>query len=681
MTEHHPVKKQITTSISLGKDRIPVHVPEQGQNPNIPANQHFHLVSDFAPSGSQPQAIEALVCGLKAGQQFQTLLGVTGSGKTYTVANVINQVQKPTLVIVHNKTLAAQLYHEFKEFFPQNRVEYFVSYYDYYQPESYIPSKDQYIEKDATINPKIEQMRLAATASLMSRRDVIVVASVSCIYGLGNPKTFQKMGFELKVGERISRKEILGKLIDILYERNDLELAPGRFRVKGDTIDLVPGYFNDIIRIELFGDEVERISEINRQSGERKEDLSYFYIYPARHYLIPEAEQKSAIESILEELKERLPELGLIEAHRLKQRTLHDLEMIQETGSCKGVENYSRHFDGRKPGEKPYCLLDYFPEDFLLVIDESHQTLPQIHGMYNGDRSRKKSLVDYGFRLPSSYDNRPLKFEEFEKCMRRVIFVSATPGDYELKSSGQVVEQIIRPTGLLDPEVEVRPIEGQVRDVMREIEKIVERGDRALVTTLTKKLAEELTDYLSQNNIRARYLHSDIDTLERTEIIRELRLGKFDVLVGINLLREGLDIPEVGFIGILDADKEGFLRDARSLIQTIGRASRNARSKVVLYADNMTGSIKAAVEETERRRALQTAYNLKHGVVPQTIKKPIKEKTVEITDTRHIPKSEIPNMIIELEAEMREAAERLEFERAIQLRDSIKRLEREIRVG
>jgi len=590
---------------------------------------------------------------------------------------VINQIHKPTLVIAHNKTLAAQLYNEFKEFFPQNRVEYFVSYYDYYQPESYIPSKDQYIEKDSHINPKIEQMRLATTASLMSRQDVIVVASVSCIYSLGNPENFEGLGFELKVGDKVPRKEILGRLVDILYERNDFDLSPGKFRVKGETIDLVPGYFNNIIRIELFGDEVDKISEIDRQTGRKVEELGYFYIYPARHYVISEDEKRRAHESVLAEMEERLPELGMIEAHRLRQRTLHDLEMIQETGSCKGIENYSRHFDGRNPGEPPYCLIDYFPDDFLLVIDESHQTLPQIHGMHNGDRARKRSLIDYGFRLLSAYDNRPLRFDEFENYMKSVIFVSATPGDYELKRSAQVVEQIIRPTGLLDPEVEVRPIDGQVKDVMQEIRFIVARGDRALVTTLTKRLAEELTDYLAQNDIKARYLHSDIDTLERTEIIRELRLGKFDVLVGINLLREGLDIPEVGFIGILDADKEGFLRDSRSLIQTIGRASRNANSKVVLYADIMTGSIRSAVGETKRRREMQMAYNQEHGIVPRTIKKPIREKVVDITETRHIPKAHIPNVIIELEAEMNEAADRLDFERAIQLRDTIRKLEKE----
>jgi len=638
----------------------------------------FKLVSYFEPRGSQPQAIEKLLAGLTKKEHFQTLIGVTGSGKTYTIANVINHFRKPTLVIAHNKTLAAQLYNEFSEFFPENRVEYFVSYYDYYQPESYLPAKDQYIEKDAQINPKIEQMRLATTASLMSRQDVIVVASVSCIYGLGNPKNFQEMGFELKVGDKVQRKEILQKLIEIQFERNDLELMPGRFRVKGDVIDIIPGYFDNIIKVELFGDEVDRISEVDKQTGQRTENLDYFFVYPAKHYVIPEEEQKIAIQYILKELEERLPQLGLLESHRLKQRTLYDMEMIEETGSCKGIENYSRHFDHRQPGEKPFCLLNYFPEDFLLVIDESHQTIPQLHGMHNGDKSRKKSLVDYGFRLPSAYDNRPLRFDEFEQYMRNVIFVSATPADYELKCSSQVVEQIIRPTGLVDPEVEIRPLEGQVRDVMQEIRKIVNRGDRALVTTLTKKLAEELTEFLAKNDIRARYLHSDIKTIERTEIIRELRLGKFDVLVGINLLREGLDIPEVGFIGILDADKEGFLRNSKSLIQIIGRAARNANSKVVLYADNMTDSIKKAVNETERRRSIQIAYNKEHSIVPTTICKPIREKVVDITDIKHIPKTDIPNVIIELDIEMREAAEKLDFERAIQVRELIKKFKNEI---
>ncbi len=634
----------------------------------------FHLVSNFAPMGSQPDAIESLVSGFASGSQFQTLLGVTGSGKTFTIANVIDKIQKPTLVIAHNKTLAAQLYNEFKEFFPENRVEYFVSYYDYYQPESYIPKKDQYIEKDAQINPKIEQMRLSTTASLLSRDDVIVVASVSCIYGLGNPENFQKMGIELNVHDRICRNEILSQLIDIQFERNDTELAPGRFRVKGDTIDIVPMYFNDIIRIEMFGDEIDRITEIEKISGRKIEEMDYFYVYPARHFVIPEEEKARAIASILEELDSVLPSMGMFESHRLKQRTLYDIEMIEETGSCKGIENYSRHFDRRAAGDKPYCLLDYFPEGFLMMIDESHQTIPQIHGMYKGDYSRKKTLVDYGFRLPSALDNRPLRFDEFAGYMQNVIFVSATPGAYELEISGQVVEQIIRPTGLVDPHVEVRPIEGQAADVLSEIEKTIQEGDRILLTTLTKRLAEELTEYLAHKGVRTRYLHSDINTIERTEIIRQLRLGKFDVLVGINLLREGLDIPEVGFIGILDADKEGFLRDTKSLIQTIGRAARNVKSRVVLYADKMTDSIKRAISETERRRNLQIAYNREHNIIPQTIKKPIREKEVDLTDTKHLPKSEIPNLIIELEAEMQAAAEALDFERAIKLRDAVKKL-------
>ena len=634
----------------------------------------FNLTSDFAPTGSQPDAIRDLAGGIHAGERFQTLLGVTGSGKTFTIANVVDEIQKPTLVIAHNKTLAAQLYNEFQSFFPENRVEYFVSYYDYYQPESYIPKRDLYIEKDAQINPKIEQMRLAATASVLSRPDTIVVASVSCIYGLGNPANFRGMGFEVKVRDRMRRDDIIRNLVDIQFERNDIELAPGRFRVKGDTIDLVPGYFNNVIRIELFGDEVDRISEIDRVSGQRLEAMDYFFVYPARHFVVPEDEKERAIASIEEELDEWLPTLGMIESHRLKQRTLYDIEMIRETGSCKGIENYSRHFDGRKAGEQPYCLLDYFPEDFLMVIDESHQTIPQVHGMYRGDYSRKRALVDYGFRLPSAFDNRPLKFDEFSGYMRNVIFVSATPGDYELKKSS-VTEQIIRPTGLVDPAVEVRPIEGQIPDVIEEIQATIDRGDRVLLTTLTKRLAEELSGYLADRGIKTRYLHSEINTIERTEIIRQLRIGKYDVLVGINLLREGLDIPEVGFVGILDADKEGFLRDTRSLIQIIGRAARNVNAKVVLYADLMTDSIKKALAETERRRTMQLAYNARHGITPQTIRKPIREKEVDITDVKHVPKQEIPNLVIELEAEMREAAERLEFERAIALRDTIRKLQ------
>ncbi|WP_342676572.1 excinuclease ABC subunit UvrB [Methanofollis sp. UBA420] len=634
----------------------------------------FKVHADFKPTGSQPDAIRGLTDGLAAGERFQTLLGVTGSGKTFTVANVIEAVQRPTLVIAHNKTLAAQLYHEFSGFFPENRVEYFVSYYDYYQPESYLPAKDQYIEKDASINPKIEQMRLAATASVLSRPDTIIVASVSCIYGLGNPANFQGMGFELKRGERMRRADLLERLVEIQFERNDIDLAPGRFRAKGDVIDIVPGYFNDIIRVELFGDEVDRISEIDRVTGRRKETMEYFYVYPARHFVATEEERERAIVSIAEELEETLPSLGMIEAHRLKQRTLFDIEMIQETGSCKGIENYSRHFDGRKPGEKPYCLLDYFPDDFLMVIDESHQTVPQVRGMYRGDRSRKETLVKYGFRLPSAFDNRPLRFAEFEGYMKNVIFVSATPGEYELTHSAGVVEQIIRPTGLVDPVVEVRPLEGQVEDVMAEIRRTIERGDRVLVTTLTKRLAEELTDFLAEQGIRTRYLHSEINALERTEIIRQLRLGTFDVLVGINLLREGLDIPEVGFVGILDADKEGFLRDARSLIQTIGRAARNANARVVLYADHTTDSIRTARAETDRRRRMQVAYNEAHGIVPQTIRKPVPAKEIDLTDTKHLPKSEIPNLVIELETQMYRAAEDLDFERAILLRDRVKEL-------
>jgi excinuclease ABC subunit B len=634
----------------------------------------FKLQTNFKPRGSQPEAIKKLVSGLENESQYQTLLGVTGSGKTFTMANVIEAAQLPTLVIAHNKTLAAQLYNEFSEFFPENRVEYFVSYYDYYQPESYIPQKDQYIEKDAHVNPKIEQLRLSATASILSRSDTIIVASVSCIYGLGKPENFQELGFEISVGDKIRRNDLLRRLIDIQYERNDFELASGRFRVKGGTIDLIPGYYNNIIRIEMFGDEIDRIREIDKITGNTIDEMKYYFVYPARHFVIAERDKHRAIDSIKEELEERLPELGLIESHRLRQRTHYDIEMIEETGYCKGIENYSRHFDDRSPGEKPYCLLDYFPDDFLMIIDESHQTIPQLHGMYRGDYTRKKALVNYGFRLPSAFDNRPLQFNEFQGYMDRVIFVSATPASYELKQSANVVEQIIRPTGLVDPEVVVRPITGQIDDLKEEIERTVKQGNRTLVTTLTKRLAEELTEYLAEQDVKTRYLHSEIDTLERTEIIRQLRLGKFDVLVGINLLREGLDIPEVGFIGILDADKEGFLRDSRSLIQTIGRAARNVNSRVVLYADNLTDSIKSAVAETNRRRKMQIEYNKKHGITPKTIVKPVKEKEIDLKDTKHIPKKEIPNMIIELDTRMREAADQLDFERAIAMRDQIVRL-------
>ena len=640
--------------------------------------EKFKLVSSFEPKGSQPEAIRQLCEGLKEEKASQTLLGVTGSGKTFTVAHVVQQLQKPTLVIAHNKTLAAQLYHEFKEFFPENRVEYFVSYYDYYQPESYIPQVDQYIEKDAQINPKIEQMRLAATASLVSRRDVIVVASVSCIYSVGNPEDFRAMGFEISVGQEIQRDQLLKKLIDIQYERNEMELAPGRFRVKGDTIDFIPGYFNNIIRIEMFGDEIDRIAEIDKTTGETKEQLKYFFIYPARHFVIPRERIEAAAAGIEQELEQRLPKLEMVEAHRLKQRTLYDLEMIRETGFCKGIENYSVYFDGRRHGEKPFCLLDYFGEDFIIVIDESHQTIPQLHAMYRGDYTRKKNLVDYGFRLPSAFDNRPLRFDEFEKYLKssRVIFVSATPADYEKRESGKVVEQVIRPTGLVDPQVEVRPTKGQMTDLIKEINKTISLGHRVLVTTLTKRLAEELSEYLAEQNIKTRYLHSEIDTIERTELIRQLRMGKFDVLVGINLLREGLDIPEVGFIGILDADKEGFLRDTRSLIQTIGRAARNVDSHVVLYGDYLTDSIKEALAETERRRNLQMEYNRRHNIQPKTIIKPIPEQGVDLKDTKHIPKKNIPKMVKEAEKEMRAAADRLDFERAIYLREKIKELKK-----
>jgi len=634
----------------------------------------FTLKTDLVPKGSQPRAISQLVEGIHKNYSTQTLLGVTGSGKTFSMAHVIQQIQRPAIVIAHNKTLAAQLYSEFKEFFPDNRVEYFVSYYDYYQPESYLPQRDLYIEKDADVNPKLEQMRLAATASLSSRRDVIIVASVSCIYNVGNPLDYQRLGFEIRTGQRLPRNALLHRLLDIQYERNDMELLPGRFRVKGDTIDLILGYYPNIYRIEMDGDKIESIKELQKNTGETVDVLKYLFIFPAKHFVIPEGSQKRAIEAIKQELEERLPHLSPLEAYRLKQRTLYDLEMIQETGFCKGIENYSRHLDGRKPGEKPYCLLDYFPSDFLMFIDESHRTIPQIHGMYHGEFSRKQTLIDYGFRLPSAMDNRPLTFQEFEQYMHTVIFVSATPGAYELGKSQQVVEQIIRPTGLVDPLVEVRKIEGQISNLIGEIQTTVKRGDRVLVNTLTKKLAEEMSEYLAEKGIKTRYLHSEIDTLERSEIIRELRLGKFDVLVGINLLREGIDIPEVGFIGILDADKEGFLRDERSLIQIIGRAARNVNSKVVLYADVLTDSIQRALAETNRRRNVQLQYNKDHGITPTTIIKPIKEKVVEITDTKHIPRKEIPVILVNLELEMRKAADDLDFEKAIALRDRIKKL-------
>jgi len=672
----------------------------------------FKLISPFKPAGSQPQAIKELVEGIKMAKNPQTLLGVTGSGKTFSIAQVIAQVQKPTLIIAHNKTLAAQLFREFKEFFPENRVEYFISFYDYYQPESYIPQKDQYIEKDSQINPLIERMRLSASASLMSRKDVIVVASVSCIYGIGNPKNFLGMGYDFSRKIKITRTEIMSKLLDMQYERNDIELLSGRFRVKGDTIDIIPGYEKDIMRVELSGNEIEKITILDKTTSELLQQLDHYFLFPARHFVTPEEQTQRALKLIEQELEEQLPKLGMVEAQRLKQRTTYDLEMMKTLGFCKGIENYSRHFDGRNEGEKPYCLLDYFGKDFLMskcltnhalqcvehfehpkvqhstrkdfliVIDESHQTIPQLHGMYNGDRQRKQTLIDYGFRLPSALDNRPLKFEEFEKYMQNqsVIFVSATPAKYEKENSKQIVEQIIRPTGLVDPVVQVRGIKNQMPDLVKEIQEVIKRGDRVLVTALTKKLAEEIADYFASLGIKTRYLHSEVKTLERTEILRQLRVGKFDVLVGINLLREGIDIPELGLVAILDADKEGFLRDQQSLIQIIGRAARNLNAKVILYADKMTESIKNALSETERRRTIQLNYNEKHNIEPKTIIKPIEEQTIIVKDTKHIPRKEKEKLIPQLEKEMRAAADALDFELAIALRDQLKLLQKELGV-
>ncbi|MGI6589790.1 MAG: excinuclease ABC subunit UvrB [Candidatus Iainarchaeum sp.] len=649
----------------------------------IKENHKFELVSKFKPAGSQPQAIKSLVEGVKKGKSPQTLLGVTGSGKTFSIASVIAQVQKKTLVLAHNKTLAAQLYNEFKSFFPNNRVEYFVSFYDYYQPESYIPSTDQYIEKDSQINEYIERMRLSATTSLLSRNDVIVVASVSCIYGLGNPKNYLGMGFDIEEGKEFLREDLLIKLIDAQYERNDFELVSGRFRVKGSIIDIIPGNERDVLRIELEGSKVDRICIIEKETGVIKQRLSHYFLFPARHFVTPQEETLSAIDSIRKELEDRLPKLDLIEAHRLKQRTNYDLELLRTMGFCKGIENYSRHFDGRKEGEKPFTLMDYFGDDFLIVIDESHQSIPQLNGMYNGDRQRKQTLVDYGFRLPSALDNRPLKFSEFEKDYlnkQNVIFVSATPDKYERKHSKNFVEQIIRPTGLVDPVVEVRGTKDQMNDILVEINRVISEGNRVLVTALTKKLAEEMADFFASKGIKSRYLHSEIKTLDRTELIRQLRVGKFDVLVGINLLREGLDLPEVGLVAIFDADKEGFLRDQKSLIQIIGRAARNSSSKVILYADKKTDSMNKAIMETNRRRELQLAYNKKHKIKPITIKKAIEEQQLVIKDTKHIPSKEKERVISQLEIEMRQAADKLDFEFAIALRDQINLLKKEISV-
>ena len=645
----------------------------------------FHVVSDFGPTGDQGPAIKSLSEGIAAGKRHQTLLGVTGSGKTFTIAKMIEKVQRPTLVIAHNKTLAAQLYSEFREFFPDNAVEYFVSYYDYYQPEAYIPVTDTYIEKDASINEEIERLRLAATRSLMERPDVIVVASVSCIYGLGSPEEWRQMTLMIEVGQTIDRKDIQGGLVDIQYERNDVDFTQGAFRVRGDTVEIFPAMSNSGVRIELFGDEVERICEFDPLTGYTLHELERVAIYPARHYVMPVETIEKAIHTIETELEENLAlfrSLGkLLEAQRLEQRTRFDIEMMQEIGYCKGIENYSRHMDDRSPGEPPYTLLDFFPDNYILVIDESHVTLPQVKGMHNGDRARKDTLVSNGFRLPSAYDNRPLRIDEFHDRVRQSIYVSATPGDFELEHSSRVVEQIIRPTGLVDPEVVIRPVEGQVDDLVGEIRLCVENGFRVLVTTLTKRMAEDLTKYLLELDIRARYMHSDIDTLERVAIIRDLRLGEFDVLVGINLLREGLDLPEVALVAILDADKEGFLRSHRSLIQTIGRASRNVHGRVVLYADNITGSIEKAVDETNRRRKIQIEYNRQHHITPQSISKAIRGdivpgKKAEIGDElfEDMPAEEILNIIIDLEAKMQRAAKQLEFEDAAALRDRIKEL-------
>ena len=643
----------------------------------------FEVVSPYAPSGDQPEAIEALSRGVELGLDEQTLLGVTGSGKTFTMAKIIEQVQRPTLVLAHNKTLAAQLYSEFREFFPHNAVEYFVSYYDYYQPEAYIPHTDTFIEKDSSVNDEIDRLRLSATASLLERRDVIVVSSVSCIYGLGEPEDFASMMVSLRVGATMEIRQLLSKLVAIRYERNDIAFERNMFRVRGDTVEIWPAYWKDTaIRVEFFGDEIDRISEINVVTGTPIRRLNNIPIWPATHYVTPKEKMDRAIKDIYKEMDERVrffEEQGkAIEAQRIRQRTMYDVEMMQEIGYCSGIENYSRVIEGRPVGSPPHTLLDYFPKDFLLFIDESHVTLPQVRAMYNGDRARKTTLVDYGFRLPCAFDNRPLKFEEFEQRLNQVIYVSATPGKYEQERSGQIVEQVIRPTGLLDPKVEVRPIEGQIDDLIGEINIRAARQERVLVTTLTKKMAEDLTQYLQTAGIKVRYMHHDIDTIERMEIIRDLRLGSFDVLVGINLLREGLDLPEVSLVAILDADKEGFLRSETALIQTIGRAARNADGEVILYADKITPSMRQAMDETQRRREKQDAYNKAHGITPKTIRKDIRE-LLEIAEpakrdakpVKQMTKLEKLQLIDKLEKQMKEAAKMLEFELAAALRDQI----------
>jgi len=639
--------------------------------------QRFEINSEFSPTGDQPQAIDSLVKGSKT-KMNQTLLGVTGSGKTFTVANVIANTGKNALIISHNKTLAAQLYSELKQFFPKNNVGYFVSYYDYYQPESYMPQTDTYIEKDTQINEKIEKMRLEATAMLLSGEPTIIVSTVSCIYSLGSPKEWEDMAITLKKNEEISRNEIIKKLINARYERNDVELVPGNFRVKGDTIDVIPAYSQDIVRISLFGDEIERITILDNVGLDIKKQVESFKIFPAKHYLIAKDIRDHAVKSIKTELKDRLSRLPELERQRLEMRTKYDLEMIEELGYCSGIENYSRHFDGRSEGEPAFCLLDFYGKEFLLVIDESHVTLPQLHGMYKGDYSRKKSLIEYGFRLPSAFDNRPLKFEEFEKKLKDVIFVSATPGDYEKNRSKKIVEQLVRPTGLIDPVVEIRKSEGQMDDLIKEVTARAKRNERTLVTTLTKRMAEDLAEYLSKREIRVRYLHSEIEGLQRTELIRQLRLGEFDVLVGINLLREGLDIPEVSLVAILDADKEGFLRNNTSLVQTFGRAARNSEGKVIMYADNITKSMKSAISETERRRQKQIEYNEKNKIIPKTIIKSIPEQETELDEIKNKSKTDLGKQKIEIEMKMKTFAEDLDFENAIKCRDKIKRIEKEL---
>ena len=647
----------------------------------------FKLKAPYEPTGDQPQAIAELVKGFKEGNQCQTLLGVTGSGKTFTMANVIQQLQKPTLVIAHNKTLAAQLYGEFKEMFPDNAVEYFVSYYDYYQPEAYVPSSDTYIAKDSSVNEEIDKLRLSATAALIERRDVIVIASVSCIYGLGEPENFEQMMVSLRPGMEKDRDEVLRQLIDIQYDRNDMDFKRGTFRVRGDTVEVVPADRGDMaIRVEFFGDEIDRISEIDMLTGEIKNTLNHIAIFPASHYVVPKERMEKAIKNIEIELEEQVKyfkgEDKLLEAQRIAERTNFDIEMMRETGFCSGIENYSRHLAGLAPGQPPNTLMDYFPDDFIIMIDESHKTVPQIGGMYHGDQSRKRTLVEYGFRLPSALDNRPLSFEEFENKIDQVMFVSATPGKYEEEHELLRAEQVIRPTGLLDPEVEVRPVEGQIDDLIGEVNKEIANKHKILITTLTKRMAEDLTDYMRELGIRVRYLHSDIDTLERTEIVRDMRLDVFDVLVGINLLREGLDIPEITLVAILDADKEGFLRSETSLIQTIGRAARNAEGHVIMYADTITDSMRAALDETQRRREVQMAYNEEHGITPKTIQKAVRDliavsKKVAASevqmekDPESMSEKELEKLIKELEKQMKKAAADLNFEAAAELRDKL----------